>query len=141
MTDRISPRRLSRELILQALYAAECGEVSAESNLINLVKEQPLSEKNVRFAREMLTLVNQHGDWADQQLAGLAEHWDVERMAAIDRAILRLALVELEHVPDTPMKVVLNEAIELARKFSTSKSPGFVNGILDAWVKRRGGGE
>ena len=141
MTDRTSPRRLSRELILQALYAAECGEASAESNLISLVKDQPLSEKNVLFAREMLKLVSQHGDWADQQLAGLAEHWDVERMAAIDRAILRLALVELEHVPDTPMKVVLNEAIELARKFSTSGSPGFVNGILDAWVKRRGGGE
>ena len=141
MIDRTSPRRLTRELVLQALYAAECGEVSADTCLVSLIKDQPLSEKNVRFAREMLTLVSQHGDWADQQLTGLAEHWDVERMAAIDRAILRLALVELEHVPDTPMKVVLNEAIELARKFSTSESPGFVNGILDAWVKRRDRGE
>ncbi len=131
-----SPRRRVRELVLQALYASDCGETNSEGSLADLLKDERLSDKNVRFAHTLFSLVSQHGDWADGQIENLSEHWAVNRIAAIDRTILRMALVELEHVPDTPVKVVLNEAIELARKFSTSESPAFVNGILDGYVKK-----
>jgi len=136
MTDKPSPRRLARELVLQSLYASECGETNSEGSFADIIKDHKLSEKNVLFARTLFSLTGQHSDWADSQIAKLSEHWDVNRIAAIDHTILRMALVELEHIPDTPVKVVLNEAIELARKFSTSESPGFVNGILDGYVKR-----
>ncbi len=136
MIDKPSPRRLARELVLQSLYASDSGETQPEESFADIIKDQGLKEKNVLFARTLFSLTRQHRDWADQQISKLAEHWDINRIAAIDRTILQMALVELEHVPDTPVKVVLNEAIELARKFSTSKSPGFVNGILDGYVKR-----
>jgi len=136
MTEKPSPRRLARELALQALYASECGETPSEESFPEIIKDHKLSEKNVQFARALFSLTSQYRDWADSKIANLAEHWDINRIAAIDRTILRMALVELEHIPDTPVKVVLNEAIELARKFSTSESPGFVNGILDGYVKK-----
>jgi len=136
MTDKPSPRRLARELVLQSLYASESEETQPEKSFAEIIRDHKLSEKNVLFARTLFSLTLQHSDWADEQIAKLSEHWDVNRIAAIDRTILRMALVELEHVPDTPIKVVLNEAIELARKFSTSDSPSFVNGILDGYVKK-----
>jgi len=136
MTDKPSPRRLARELVLQSLYASESGETQPEQSFAEIIRDHKLSEKNVLFARTLFSLTMQHRDWADSQIAKLSEHWDVNRIAAIDHTILRMALVELKHIPDTPVKVVLNEAIELARKFSTSESPGFVNGILDGYVKK-----
>lgn len=137
MTDKPSPRRLARELVLQSLYASESGETQPEVSFAEIIRDHKLSEKNVQFAHTLFSLTRQHSNWADSQIAELAEHWDVNRIAAIDHTILQMALVELEHIPDTPVKVVLNEAIELARKFSTSESPSFVNGILDGYVKRR----
>lgn len=131
-----SPRRRARELVLKALYASEYGEAQPEESFAEIIKDQKLSDKNLQFTRTLFTLVREHLAWADEQIAELAEHWDVNRIAAIDHTILRMALVELEHIPDIPLKVVLNEAIELARKFSTSESPAFVNGILDGYVKK-----
>jgi len=136
MTEKLSPRRLTRELVLKALYASECGETRSEEIFAEIVRNRKLSEKNVRFAHTLFSLTGQHRDWADRLISSLAENWDINRIAAIDRTILQMALVELQHMPDTPVKVVLNEAIELARKFSTSESPGFVNGILDGYVKK-----
>ena len=138
MTEKPSPRRLARELVLQALYASQCEETNSEGSFADIIKDQGLKEKNVQFAYTLFSLTVQHRDWADSEISKLSEHWDVNRIAAIDLTILRMALVELEHIPDTPVKVVLNEAIELARKFSTSESPGFVNGILDGYVKKMG---
>ena len=122
-----SPRRRARELVLQAIYASDCalpaskqGEISPEEAFAKVIEDKKLSDKNLRFVHTLFALVRENSTWADKQIGRLAEHWDIERIAAIDRVILRMALVELVHVPDTPVKVVLNEAIELARKFSTS---------------------
>ncbi len=136
MTEQPSPRRLVRELVLQALYALDCDAASPDEIFAEITAEHHLSEKNRRFARTLFDLTLQHRDWADQQISALSRNWDIRRIAAIDRTILRMAIVELEHVPDTPEKVVLNEAIELARKFSTSDSSAFVNGILDSYHRR-----
>jgi N utilization substance protein B len=135
MTDRPSPRRLARELVLQALYASECKDIEPEQSLEDLAREHQLQQKNLQFARALVSLTARHRDRADGQIARLSKNWDITRIAAIDRTILRMAIVELEHIPDTPVKVVLNEAIELARKFSTSESSAFVNGILDGYIK------
>ena len=135
MTDRPPPRRLVRQLVLQALYASECKAIEPEESLEDLARDHQLQEKNLQFARTLVSLTARHRDWADHQIARLSKNWDIARIAAIDRTILRMALVELEHMPDTPVKVVLNEAIELAREFSTSESSAFVNGILDSHIK------
>jgi len=135
---KVHPRRRARELVLKALYASDCGETPDEKNFADVAKSQRLSASNLRFAHTLFSLVRRHLGWADEQISRLAKNWDVDRLAAVDHVILRMALVELEYLPETPVKVVLNEAIELAKKFSTSESASFVNGVLDAYVKTRG---
>jgi N utilization substance protein B len=133
-----SPRRRARELVLKRLYAAEVEEIDQDEIIKRIVDEDSLSERNLEFARQFFLLVRQHRIWADRIIAQLAEHWDVERIALIDRLLLRMALVELHEMPDTPVKVAINEAIELAKKYSTGESSSFINGILDRYAKNMG---
>ena len=85
---------------------------------------QPFAERLVRGVREHLAEL-------DAQIQGASKNWRLERMARVDRNLLRLALYELKHVDDVPAKVAINEAIEIAKRYGTSESPAFVNGILD----------
>ena len=130
-----SPRTQARELVLQALYAVECGEASPDDDLFDIGAENAPPPRALAYARQLFELVQVNAGQADQQISRLATNWDIDRIAIVDRNILRLAIVELDHMVDVPVKVVLNEAIELAKKFSTVESSGFVNGILDQYVK------
>ncbi len=131
-----SPRTRARELVLQSLYACEHGESEPDEAFDDISGEDELSENIAEFARNLLHLVISNTEKADEHITGLAENWKIERIAAVDRNILRMAITELEMIPGTPVKVVLNEAIELAKKFSTIESSKFVNGILDNFVKQ-----
>lgn len=130
-----SPRRRARELVLQALYASDINDAPAEDLFLKLLDEEELSPKNLRFAQAFFDLVRSKQQWADSQISLLAHNWNIERIAEIDLIILRMALTEIQEMPDTPVKVALNEAIELAKKFSTAESSSFINGILDSYVK------
>lgn len=130
-----SPRHKARELALQGLYALESGQETESEITEHIIASDDLSEKTLKFARDLFTLVTANTQWADEQIARLAENWDLRRIATIDRTILRMALVELSKMPDVPVKVVINEAIELAKTFSTRQSFSFINGILDSFAK------
>lgn len=132
-----SPRRRARELVLQALYASDINDAPAEELFLKLLGEEGLSAKNLRFAQEFFDLVQSKQEWADSQISLLAHNWNIDRIAEIDLIILRMALTEIQEMADTPVKVALNEAIELAKKFSTAESSSFINGILDSYVKGR----
>ncbi|UCG62040.1 MAG: transcription antitermination factor NusB [Candidatus Zixiibacteriota bacterium] len=134
---RESSRSRARELVLQTLYACEHGESEPDVAFDDITRENPLSDRNTGFARNLLHLVIENSAAADKHIAELAENWKLERIAAIDRSILRMAMTELAMITDTPVKVVLNEAIELAKKYSTLESSKFVNGILDNFVKQQ----
>lgn len=137
MQSTQSPRHHARELVLQSLYAIEHGEIEPDEAFDQIVGDQKISIRNREFAQLLYKLVREHSGWADEIIRGLAENWRLERIADIDRTILRMAMIEIEHVPDVPVKVVLNEAIELAKEYSTTESSRFVNGILDRFVKTR----
>lgn len=132
-----SSRSRAREMVLQALYACEHGESDPDAAFEDISAEDPLNDRTNEFAVKLLHTVIDNTEAADKHIAELAENWHLERIAAIDRSILRMAIIELEMIPDTPTKVVLNEAIELAKKFSTIESSKFVNGILDNFVKQQ----
>ncbi len=117
-------RRLARERALSLLYEAESRGVAVG----DVVAEQPVAPD--AFAVELVTGVAEHVTTIDELLDRFATGWRVERMAAIDRAVLRIGVFELAHRPDTPTGVVLAEAVELATKFSTAESGRFVNGVL-----------
>jgi N utilization substance protein B len=135
MTVKTPPRRKARELTLQALYAAEHGSGSAAEAFAGLAEDKSLSEKNIEFSRRLFDETMARQDWADGHISRLARNWRIERINAIDRTILRMAMCEFEVFSDVPAKVVINEAIELAKTFSTPESSSFVNGILDSFVK------
>ncbi len=128
-------RRKAREVVLQALYALECGEVEADGDFSNILSETELAPGSLEYAQFLYRLVRDEMAWADKQISRLARNWRLERIATIDRCILRMAMVEIVKSPTVPVKAVLNEAIELAKTYSTPDSASFVNGILDSFAK------
>ncbi len=130
-----TPRRQARELALQGLYAWEVGELDLEQIEQQVIVDDDASARTLEYARSLFRLTCQNHERTDTIIAELAHNWKVSRMATVDRNILRLAITELVEMPDVPVKVVLNEAIELAKKFSTAESSSFINGILDKYIK------
>jgi N utilization substance protein B len=97
-----------------------------------------LSPEVSRFARRLGEEAWARREDLDQMIGSVSENWSLDRISRIDRLILRMALSEMLGFDDIPAKVSLDEAIELAKRYSQEKSPGFVNGILDALLKREG---
>jgi N utilization substance protein B len=130
-------RHRAREAAVQMLYQWEVGKVSmfevGQTFWTNGPSEpERLSDELRRFATRLANGVAGTVNDLDPLIGGAAENWRVERMNVLDRLILRLAVYEFLHEPDTPAKVVINEALELARTFSTDDSVRFINGVLDA---------
>jgi N utilization substance protein B len=125
-------RRQARELALQGLYAFEIHKRDIGEIFDQVAQGNPLGEKHLQYARRLMETVVQNLEFVDQEISRLAENWDLERIALIDRIILRMALTEIHFMPDIPEKVAINEAIDLAKEYSTIESSSFVNGILDA---------
>ena len=130
---RPSKRRQVRERVLQALYAFEASEDSADHVLATLVRPAFKDEKTyLRFAERLFLKSADTRAEADVLIDKHVENWDLNRLARTDRYVLWIAIAELLYFPDIPPKVTLNEAVEVARAFGTDNSPSFVNGVLDA---------
>ncbi len=135
-------RSAARALALQALCAYEALGDAFDAQLHELLDdpeihadlslESPLHPDVRRFAQELARGAWRHRRELDERLGRASEHWSLARMTPVDRNILRLGLYELLYHPDTPPQVVLNEAVELAKRFGDADSPAFVNGVLDA---------
>ncbi len=130
-----SPRHRARELVLKSLYALDCGTADPDKSFKEISDDVSLPERQLKFAQDLFNICKEQVRWADEQISGLAKNWRIDRINYIDRNILRMAMIELQFMPDAPAKVVINEAIELAKTFSTQESSAFVNGILDTFSK------
>ena len=122
-------RRYGRELALQALYGTEVGRRPPDEVLTETLSRTDASESRA-FVRDLVFGTLEHADDADRIIAPLLEGWTLDRLATIDRIVLRMAVFELQQHKDTPPAVVINEAVELAKKFSTEDSGRYVNGVL-----------
>ena len=126
-------RRLARETALQALFQIDLNP-EIDSQVIAEFLDDHLTDTALRsFAGRIVEGVHTRLKELDEQLEQQAENWTVTRMAATDRNVLRLAAFELLH-SDVPFRVVIDEAVELAKRFGDARSPDFVNGILDAMI-------
>jgi transcription antitermination protein NusB len=126
-------RRKSRELALQMLFQADMGKQSLEEVRRTFWNERDSVGADVRgFADDLFRVATDRTTEIDELIVGHAEHWRMERMAAVDRNILRAAVSELLGFPETPRAVIINEALEIARKFSSPESVQFINGVLDS---------
>jgi N utilization substance protein B len=129
-------RRKAREVALQFLYQLDLqGEDDPDRHAEEFWARHPVDEAGRAFAQQLVRGVKQNQAKVDAVIAQYAEHWDIERMAVVDRNILRLAVWELMASDETPGKVAINEAIEIAKKFGTQESSRFINGILDRIYK------
>src|SRR6201998_35326 len=126
-------RRKSRELALQMLFQADMGKQTIYHVQRTFWAEHGSASAEVRgFADDLFRVATDRGAEIDKLIEGHAEHWRMERMAAVDRNLLRAAVAELLAYPETPRAVVINEALEIARKVSSPESVHFVNGGLDS---------
>lgn len=134
-------RHRAREATVQMLYQWEVGRASMPEVMQTFWLHDPasveqLSEDHRAFAARLAIGVVADVGNIDPVIADAAEHWRIERMNVLDRLILRLAVYEFLHEPDTPARVIINEALELARTFSNDDAVRFINGILDAIWRR-----
>lgn len=130
-------RRKARECALQMLFAADVAEMPADDVVRSYWAELGESELDAtarEFATRLALRTLSNLELLDERIRSRAEHWRISRMAVVDRNILRLAVYEFLYEP-TPRTVAINEALEIARRFSTYEATQFINGILDA-IKR-----
>ena len=130
-------RRKARECALQMLFAADVAEMPADDVVRSYwaeLGESDLDDTAREFATRLASRTLSNLELLDERIRSRAEHWRIARMAVVDRNILRLAVYEFLYEP-TPRTVAINEALEIARRFSTYEATQFINGILDA-IKR-----
>jgi N utilization substance protein B len=132
----VGVRRRGRELALQMLYQREIAGTDVEDMFSSFDELQQAPPATREFAVDLVRGVISKLSELDSHLVDQADHWRLERMAAVDRNILRLALYELMFEGGTPPAVVIDEAVEIAKRFGSERSSQFVNGVLDGYLHR-----
>ena len=145
---KVSQRRRAREMAVQMLYqrdlaGASCEEIFADFRPLDYLEADPARsrrpsaiDRSFSYAKRLVRGTLEHREEIDALIREQAEHWRLERMPAVDRNILRLAVFEFLYEPDVPKLVILDEAIELAKQFGSEQSGRFVNGLLDGILKK-----
>jgi N utilization substance protein B len=124
-------RRYARELALQALFSVEVGHQDPAEALEETLSSGASAEAR-SFVRDLVSGTLEHAEQSDALLGPLLQGWTIERLPTVDRLLLRMGVYEMRYRPEVPRAVVINEAVELAKKFSTEESGKFVNGVLSS---------
>jgi N utilization substance protein B len=130
MTNK-SKRRIVREKVLQILYAYEMNKESLQPLSLEILKDVT-DDTDRTFAQELIRKVLSNIEDLDEKIIKRVTNWEMNRIALIDKILLRIGICELLYFPDIPPKVSINESIEIAKDYSTAGSAKFINGILDA---------
>ncbi|WP_440998784.1 transcription antitermination factor NusB [Fodinibius sp. SL11] len=129
----MAQRREAREAVLQALYANEIGKGQWEDIIKSVIKPKLSDDSDIfKFAERLFLKIVNKQDEIDEIIQTHLNNWRIDRLNTIDRQLLRIAIAEFIHYEQIPTKVSINEAIEIAKKYSTKKSGNFINGILDS---------
>jgi N utilization substance protein B len=132
-------RRKSRELAMQMLFQADVGKQSPDQVRQSFWKarEEVIDNETRGFAEDLFRVATVREEEIDALIEQHSEHWRIPRMPAVDRNLLRLAVAELLGFPGTPVPIVINESLEIAKRYAAPESHSFLNGILDAIAKSR----
>lgn len=129
----IGSRRKSRELVLQMLYQADLAKQSPQQvEEVFWASRDDVDEGTQSFAQDLFRVANTHAEAIDALIVAHAKNWRLERMPAVDRNLLRMAIAEMLGYPRTPGPIIINEALEIARRYAAPESMQFLNGVLDA---------
>lgn len=132
----MKPRTKARGIALQVLYELDIVEHHTEIVLENRLADAGLDPRHEAFARNIVREIEPLRNILDKFIAEHAPEWPIDQISIIDRNLIRIALWEMTHADDTPVKVAINEAIELAKEYGSDSSPRFVNGVLGSLVPR-----
>ncbi len=124
-------RRLGRETAFKALYRIDLMGKGMDDALAEVAGDEGRDPEASSFARDLLETVGEHRPALDERLRAAVPHWDLERLGAVDRSILRLGLAEILYWEWIPEEVSIDEYVEIAKKYGTERSGGFVNAVLD----------
>jgi transcription antitermination factor NusB len=133
---RVGKRRKAREMVLNGLYYYELTGENLDILVEYINKSKNINKQTKAYARRLIEETMNNLSSIDNKLKEVIDNWEFKRIAIIDKSILRFATAEILFFPDIPVKVSIDEAVEIAKKFSTENSGGFVNGILDEIAKR-----
>lgn len=129
-------RRRAREVALQVLFEVDVGQTDPEAAFRAAIVREEVPEKETEFVARLVRGTLERVDEIDYRLSQLATDWSLDRMANVDRNVLRLAAFEMLFLEDVPVNVSINEAVELAKAYGTAESGKFVNGILGNLVRQ-----
>lgn len=124
-------RRQARELALKMIFQNDVGGVALQDLIPQWLSGIKAAPEVLEYAETLTRGVVREQETLDRLISGQSHHWKLERIAPVDRNVLRLAVYELLHCGDVPRSVIIDEAVEIAKKYSTQESGGFVNGVLD----------
>lgn len=130
--------RPARVFAMQLLYAMEITGQTVAQALPGVLETQEIHDNQKKYGMRLVDLIQEHRADLDESIKAAAAHWELDRMASLDRILLRIAMVELTYIPEVPMKVAISEAVQIAAKFSTDSSSSFVNGLLTGFLQSRG---
>lgn len=131
-TINLHPRRAARQCVLKALFAYQ---FSKNDTIDQLVSENPELKDNNDFIQSLFDIVLEHVKLTEDIIRSHLENWEIDRVALIDKILLKMGICEIYFIDDIPPKVTISEMVEIAKVYSTDESPVFINGILDAVFK------
>lgn len=135
----MSKRRNGRELVLKVLFQIDVGKLPLDEVLETAIEQVRPPAEDIRFVDPTVRGILSELETLDETIGELAEGWRLDRLAKVDKNVLRMALWELRNTPDVAPNVIINDAVEIAKKYSTDDSGRFVNGILGSFLRRRSG--
>ena len=133
--SNLHPRRNARERVLEALFAQQFSEEKPEMVLGRILESNPKRRNNSDFIHLLFFCVMENVNWADDLIRSHLQNWEFDRVAQVDRLLLRMGICEIFFIDEIPPKVSISEMVEISKVYSTDDSPNFINGILDAVYK------
>jgi len=133
-------RRQAREAAMKTLYQMDVGGIDPEVAIKNTAEIEAIAPDDLIFTRELVLGSTEHLSEIDDTIAALSHDWNIERLARVDRNIMRMAIYEILYRDDIPFSVTVNEAVELAKTFGSEDSGKFVNGVLGKVTRKNDGG-
>ena len=131
----LHPRRAARQCVLEALFAYEFSKNDALSIVNQIINKNSQVKANQDFIQFLFECVLKNIKWSEDIIKSHLENWEIDRVAHIDRILLKMGICEIHFIDDIPPKVTISKMVEISKIYSTDESPNFINGILDAVYK------
>ena len=134
-TSNLHPRRVARECVLEALFAYQYNKDNTSLTINRVINNDSSRKENIEFIERLFNFVVNNKDSTDRIIQSHLKNWEFDRIAQIDRLLIKMGICEILYIKEIPPKVSITEMVEIAKIYSTDDSPVFINGILDAVYK------